>query len=85
LITVVSSAVIAWPASIICRRTGYSPWLGIVAIVPIANIALLWFIALSPWTADRATDRPARPSWQPLAFFRSVRERIQTIGLPQKP
>jgi|GEM_PF-2385753 len=84
LIAVVSSAVIAWPASIICRRCGYSPWLGMIALVPIANVALLWFVAFSPWVAD-PTTRPARPSSHPLTVLRSLRERIQMIGLPQKP
>ena len=41
--------VVAWPAGRICRRIGFSPWLGVVAIVPIANLALLWFVALSDW------------------------------------
>jgi hypothetical protein len=34
--------VVAWPASRICSRLGFSPWLGILAIVPIANVLLLW-------------------------------------------
>jgi len=41
--------VVAWPAGRICRRLGYSPWLGILAVIPLANVVLLWFIALSQW------------------------------------
>ncbi len=52
-LAVVSVVVVVWPAARICRRAGYSPFLGFVAIVPMANIALLWFIALSPWQANR--------------------------------
>jgi len=42
---------VAWPTCLICRRAGFSPWLGVVAIVPIANIVLLWFLALAEWPA----------------------------------
>jgi hypothetical protein len=53
LIALVSLVVVVWPAARICRRAGYSPYLGFVAIVPILNLALLWFIAFSPWNANR--------------------------------
>ena len=52
-IAIVSAIVVIWPASRICRRAGYSPLLGVAAIVPLANLALLWFIAFSPWRASR--------------------------------
>jgi hypothetical protein len=41
--------VVIWPASTICRRVGLSPWLGVLAAVPIANVLLLWFVALAEW------------------------------------
>jgi hypothetical protein len=41
--------VVVWPASRICSRLGFSPWLGILAVVPIANVFLLWFVAVTPW------------------------------------
>ncbi|MEA2329667.1 MAG: hypothetical protein QOE68_4626 [Thermoanaerobaculia bacterium] len=84
-IAIVWAVVVIWPATVICRRVGYSPWLGFLAIVPLANLALLWFVAFSPWAADQTTNRPARPSLSPLRFLRSLRERIQVIGLPLKP
>ncbi len=43
------SLVVVWPAARICGRLGFSPWLGILAVLPIANLLLLWFIALSEW------------------------------------
>ncbi|HEX7550067.1 MAG TPA: hypothetical protein VF579_05795 [Candidatus Methylomirabilis sp.] len=46
------SLVIVWPAGRICRRVGFSPWLGVFAGIPLANLALLWFIALAPWPAS---------------------------------
>ena len=45
---------VVWPAARICRRAGFPRWLGIFAIVPIANVLLLWFVAMAPWPARRA-------------------------------
>jgi hypothetical protein len=36
------------------RRAGFFPWLGGLAIVPIANIVLLWFLAIAKWPAAAA-------------------------------
>ncbi|MEA2166121.1 MAG: hypothetical protein QOK37_4248 [Thermoanaerobaculia bacterium] len=81
-----AAAAIIWPAARISRRTGHSPWLALAALIPLANIALLWFLALSPWQADQTENRVALPSLRSfLAVFRSMRERIQLIGLPPKP
>ncbi len=43
--------VLAWPAGRICRKAGFSPWLGLLILVPLANIILLWFVALADWPA----------------------------------
>ncbi len=45
----VMALVVAWPAARICRRLGFSPWLGVLAVIPVANVVLLWFVALSQW------------------------------------
>ena len=45
----VMSLVVMWPAGRICRRLGFSPWLGILAALPLANLLLLWFVALAEW------------------------------------
>ncbi len=50
-IVVVAVAAVVWPASRICRRTGHSPWLGLVAMLPGVNFLLLWFIAFASWPA----------------------------------
>jgi hypothetical protein len=54
VIGAVSAIVVIWPAARICAKAGYSPWLGIAAAIPIANVLLLWFLALSEWPARRA-------------------------------
>ena len=45
---------VAWPAGRICRKAGFSPWLGILAVIPIANVILLWVVALADWPASRS-------------------------------
>jgi hypothetical protein len=85
-VALISAIVIIWPAAVICRRAGYSQWLGLIAIVPLAQIALLWFIAFSRWGAEGAGHRSAARPWQVFfSFFRSLRARIRMIGLPQQP
>lgn len=42
-------AIVAFPASRICSRLGFSPWLGLLALVPVANVLLLFFVAFSRW------------------------------------
>ncbi len=53
-IAAVSLVVVVWPAARICRRVGFSPWLGVFAVVPLANLLLLWFVALAPWPASNS-------------------------------
>jgi hypothetical protein len=48
-ILAVGAIVVIWPAARICRRLGFSPWLGLVIILPLGNLILLWFVALAEW------------------------------------
>ena len=41
------------PAWRICRRTGYPGWLGLLTVIPVANLVLLYFIAFADWPADK--------------------------------
>lgn len=52
----VMSLAVMWPAGRICRRLGFSPWLGVLAALPLANLLLLWFVALARW--PRAENGP---------------------------
>ena len=47
--------VVIWPAGRICRRLGFSPWLGVLAALPLANVLLLWFVAMAEWPRDRVS------------------------------
>ena len=42
-----------FPAVRVCQRAGFSPWLGLVSILPPGAILLLWILALTPWPADQ--------------------------------
>ena len=57
LIILVSVVLIILPAARICRKAGFSRWLGIAAAIPGANIVLLWFLALAEWPALRRGDQ----------------------------
>jgi hypothetical protein len=49
LFMAVMAFIVIWPATTICRRLGFSPLLGVFAVVPLANLILLWYVALAPW------------------------------------
>jgi hypothetical protein len=54
LVVAAGLAAIAYPAARICVRLGFPAGLGILAVVPLANIILLWFVATSPWPVERS-------------------------------
>ena len=47
------SLIIVWPAMRICRRVGFPLWLGVLAIVPLANVLLVWFVAYAEWPLEK--------------------------------
>jgi hypothetical protein len=51
LVAVLYLLFVASPAGRICRRIGFSPYLGILAIVPVANVAFLLYVAFANWPA----------------------------------
>lgn len=51
-VLLVSLAAVAYPASRICTRVGFSPAIGLLAVVPMANLVLLWYVASAPWPID---------------------------------
>jgi hypothetical protein len=42
----------------ILGRMGYPPWLAILASVPILNLVLLYYVALSPWPREARWSAP---------------------------
>jgi predicted membrane protein len=52
---------VGFPATKICSRLGFSPYLGLLAIVPVANIGLLFFVAFSKWPVSAAKHDAGEP------------------------
>ncbi len=50
----VIAIVVVIPVWRICQRVGYPGWLGILMLVPVANLVLLYFIAFSDWPKEKA-------------------------------
>jgi hypothetical protein len=46
--------IVLYPVGRILGRIGFSPFWSIVALIPLANLAGLWIVALSPWPTDDA-------------------------------
>ena len=45
--------VLVLPTWRILARLGRPGWLGLLAVIPIANLALLWWVAYSRWPIER--------------------------------
>jgi hypothetical protein len=61
---VASVAFIAILIARVLRRTGFSPWLAFVAIVPVFNVVCLWVFAFSDWPSEVVNPRE-RDKWSP--------------------
>lgn len=59
MIVGMGSLLLVWPAARICKRIGFSPWLGVLAALPIANVILLWVVAFVPWPGPPPVQRGA--------------------------
>ena len=44
-----SFLLLAYLVGRICRKAGFSPWLGVLSVIPVANLALLLFLAFAEW------------------------------------
>lgn len=53
----VASLLVIVPMWRICAKAGYSGWLSLLLLVPIANLLLLYFLGFSEWPIER---RPRR-------------------------
>jgi len=48
------------PFWFICEKAGFPGWYGLAALIPILNIALLFFLAFADWPALRGTAEQSR-------------------------
>jgi len=51
----------------ILGRMGFPPWLAIMASIPIVNLVLLYYVAMTPWPIDQRTP-PSRPGGSDASF-----------------
>lgn len=56
------AAIVVVPFWRICSKAGYPGWLSLLIVLPIANIALLYYLAFSEWPSQRREAPP--PSGQ---------------------
>jgi hypothetical protein len=52
------AVVIVIPFWRICAKAGYSPWLGLLAVVPLVNLFLIYFLAFSEWPSQKGRATP---------------------------
>jgi predicted PurR-regulated permease PerM len=52
------AATVLWPVTRICSRMGFSQWLALLALVPVGNLVLLWFLAYARWPVDAGRGAP---------------------------
>ncbi len=50
---VVVGVLVVVPVWRICTKAGYSGWLSLLVLVPIANLVLLYFLAFAEWPLER--------------------------------
>jgi len=56
LIFLIYVAVFVIPIAKVLRRLAFSPWLALLAIVPLVNVIMLWVFAYGRWPRD-ASDQ----------------------------
>ena len=49
----VAAVLVLVPIWRICAKAGYPGWLGLLALVPVANLLLLYFLAFAEWPLER--------------------------------
>ncbi len=50
----VFAAIAVVPFWRLCQRIGYSPWLSLLIVIPLANVAFIYFLAFSEWPPKRS-------------------------------
>lgn len=47
-----AALVLVVPAWKLCSRLGFPGWFGVLILVPLVNLALLYFLAFAPWPGE---------------------------------
>lgn len=57
LVMLVMAVIVILPFWFIFSKAGYSKWLSLLMVVPLVNIALLYFLAFSKWPNSANTSQ----------------------------
>lgn len=49
------AAIIVVPFWQLCKRTGHSPWLSLLIVLPVANLVLVYYLAFAEWPSQKAS------------------------------
>jgi energy-converting hydrogenase Eha subunit B len=58
IVVVGMALLVVWPACRVCAKAGYPMALGVLAVVPLANVVLLCFLGFVEWPTDKERLRP---------------------------
>jgi len=58
VILVLVAAVVVWPFCRVYSRAGWSPWVGLLMVIPLVNLITLWVFAYAQWPALQGQPRP---------------------------
>lgn len=53
-ILVIALATYVVPTANILKRTGFSRWFTLLALIPLVNVICFWIFAFAQWPRDRA-------------------------------
>ncbi|WP_369601383.1 hypothetical protein AAIA72_16500 [Hahella sp. SMD15-11] len=56
----IAAILVVWPMWRICERAGYHGALSLLILVPLANLALIYFLAFAEWPALKAGSAPGK-------------------------
>jgi hypothetical protein len=54
----VAAILVVVPLWRLCTRLGFPGWLALAALVPLANVLLLYYLAYADWPRDRGESAP---------------------------
>ncbi len=53
------AVILVLPFWFISQKAGYSPWLSLLMLIPVANVLFLYFLAFSEWPTREKTPAAA--------------------------
>jgi len=61
IVIILGLAIVIVPFWFICKKAGFSPWLSLLNIIPLGNLALIYVLAFAEWKVNPAPLR----GWAP--------------------